>query len=50
MSSKKTKWTSKQWESHYEDFIVSKRLNTDEKKLKRWFVNIARIVLTSTRE
>jgi hypothetical protein len=35
MSSKKTKWTPKQWESHYEDFKVSKRLNTDGKEVEK---------------
>ncbi len=29
-----TKWTLKQWESHYEDFKVSKRLNTDVKEVE----------------
>ena len=35
MSSKKTKWTPKQWESHYEDFKVSKLLNADGKKVEK---------------
>ncbi len=35
MSNKKTKWTPKQSESHYENFKVSKRLNTDGKQVEK---------------
>ena len=35
MSSKKTKWTPKRSESHYEGFKVLNRLNTDGKEVEK---------------